>query len=104
MNKILENLKSKELYIQRKSQQLRQWEHVINLLRARADKSKANNKSELRKHIGNILVKKARSEYKLKLLQQASNEKWNASKTGLEKSWLELRASFLDASAISTKN
>ena len=96
MNKILENLKNKEAYLLRKLQQLQQWEHVINILRTRADKSKANHNPELRKHIGNILVQKARSEYKLRQLQQASNEEWNTTKSGLEKSWIELRAAFLN--------
>jgi hypothetical protein len=103
MNKILKNLKSKESYLKRKSEQLHQWERVIKILSIRSNKSEANNKSEIRVHIGNILVQKARSEYKLKQLQQASNEEWNSTKTGLEKSWIELRAAFLIASARATK-
>ena len=104
MNKILKTLKNKESYIQRKSQQLRQWEHGINILRTRADKPKDKNNTEILDQIGKILVLKARSEYKLIQLQQSGNGKWNEIKAGLEKSLVGLRKSFLNASAKPNKN
>jgi hypothetical protein len=98
MNKISKNFKNKNSYLRRKSEQLLQWERVIDILRSRADKAKDKNKIEIHNQIGKILVLKARCEYKLKQLQQAGNEKWVDFKASLENSCIELREAFLKAS------
>jgi hypothetical protein len=95
----MENLKDKESYLQRKAQQLRQWERVIEKLISRADRAKDKRETELRHHILKIQVKKARTEAKLRQLQEEENGKWDDIKAGLEKSWVELREAFLKASA-----
>ena len=95
----MENLKDKESYLQRKAQQLRQWERVIEKLISRADRAKDKRETELRHHILKIQVKKTRTEAKLRQLQEEENGKWDDIKAGLEKSWVELREAFLKASA-----
>jgi hypothetical protein len=95
----MENLKNNESYLQRRAQQLRQWERVIEKLISRADRAKDKREIELRHHILKIQVKKARTEAKLRQLQEADYGKWDVIKAGLEKSWVELREAFLKASA-----
>jgi hypothetical protein len=85
--------------LQRRAEQLQQWERVIKKLMSRANKASDTNKTELHHHITKVLVTKARSKYKLWQLRNAGNEKWNEIKVGLEKNWVELRKAFLTASA-----
>jgi hypothetical protein len=95
----MENHKNKESYLQRRTQQLQQWERVIDKLISRADKAKDISETDLRHHIVKIQVKKARTEVILRHLQEEGNGKWDDIKAGLEKSWVELREAFLKASA-----
>ena len=96
---IMENFINKESYLQRRTEQLRQWERVMDKLILRADKAKNDQKTELAHHIVKIQEKKAKTEFKLRQLQESGNEKWDDFKVGLEKSWVELREAFLEASA-----
>jgi hypothetical protein len=95
----MENHKNKESYLQRRIQQLQQWERVIDKLISRADLAKDKRETELRHHIVKIQVKKARTEVILRHLQEEGNGKWDEIKASLEKSWVELREAFLKASA-----
>ena len=95
----MKNLINKESYLLRRAEQLHQWERVIDKLMSRADKAKNGSKVELQHHIVKIWVKKARTEVKLRHLREAGNGKWNDLKADLEKSWGELRETFLKASA-----
>jgi hypothetical protein len=100
----MENLKSKEFYLQRKAEQLRQWERVIDKLTSRADNAEDKNKTNLHHHIAKIQVQKARTMDILEQLQKAENENWDNFKINLEKSWTDLREAFLKASARPNKN
>ena len=97
--KIMEYSKDKELYLQKRTKQLLQWDRVIDKLKLRAAKAEDKRKTALDHHIIKIQVKKARTEVKLRQLIRASNEMWDEIKNGLEKSWLDLRKAFLKASA-----
>ncbi len=97
--KIMEYSKDKELYLQKRTKQLLQWDRVIDKLKLRAAKAEDKRKTDLDHHIIKIQVKKARTEVKLRQLIRASNEMWDEIKNGLEKSWLDLRKAFLKASA-----
>jgi len=90
--------------LQRRTEQLQQWERVIKKLISRANNASDTNKTEFRNRITKVLVNKARSEYKLRQLQKAGNGKWNEIKAGLEKNWVELRKAFLTASAKPNKD
>jgi len=95
----MEDHKNKESYMQRKAQQLMQWERVIDTLQARADKAKDKSKSDLRRHIVKIQVIKARTAVILNRLRNADNGNWDNIKADLEKSWGLLRKAFSNASA-----
>jgi hypothetical protein len=95
----MENPKNRESYLQRRAEQLRQWDRVMAKLIARVDKVKGKSNTDLRHHIVKIQVKKARTEVKLRQLQEEGNGKWDDIKADLEKLWGELREAFLKASA-----
>ena len=54
----MENLMNKELYIQRRTQQLQQWERVLNKLISRVDKTKDQNNTELFHQVFLLLINK----------------------------------------------
>jgi hypothetical protein len=95
----MEDLNNRESYSLRKTEQLRQWEGVIDKLTVRAEKAVDKNKTDLQHHIIKIRVKKARTEAILRKLQQSDNGNWDLLKGAFEKSWQELRKTFLKASA-----
>jgi hypothetical protein len=66
---------------------------------SRAVKAEGKNRREQHRHIIKIQVKKDRTEVKLKQLSETSNKMWDKFKIGMEKSWKELRETFLKASA-----
>ena len=82
-----------------KAKQLKQWERVINKLISSVETAKDRRKKELLHHIVKIQVKKARTEAKLRQMQNEENGNWNNLKGDFEKSWRELREAFLKASA-----
>jgi hypothetical protein len=91
--------KIKEIYLERRIKQLKQWDRVIEKLKSRADKANDKTEEDLRHHIVKIQVKKARTEVRLRQLQNEDDNKWAFTKAGLEKSWLDLRNAILRASA-----
>ena len=95
----MDNLTKRESYLQRKAEQLQQWERVIDKLISRAEKASGKSETDLRHHIVKIRVKKEGIEVKLGQLQEAGNGMWDFLKADLEKSWVELREAFLEASA-----
>jgi len=95
----MEKNQNKESYMQRRTQQLQQWDRVIAKLIARADKAKDIRQKDLRHHILKIQVLKARTEVKLRQLREVDNGDWDIIKTGLENNWTTLRKAFLKASA-----
>ena len=94
----MEDHKNKESYMQRKAQQLIQWDRVIDKLQARADKAKDKSKSDLHRHIIKIKVIKARTAVILNRLRNADNGNWDNIRMDLEKSWGLLRRAFSNAS------
>jgi hypothetical protein len=93
-----------ESYLQRRAIQLRQWQRVLDRLISRADKAEGKNRRDQHHHIIKIQVKKDRTEVKLRQLDRANNKIWDEIKTGMEKSWKELREAFLKATAGTKKN
>ena len=94
----MDTQKNKKSYLDKKSEQLQQWDKIIDKLIKRANNQRDDHHTELRHHIVKLQVKKARTEVKLIQLKEAGKEKWDVLKTGLEKNWLELREAFSKAS------
>jgi hypothetical protein len=94
----MKNHNSNGSYLQRKAEQLKQWEKVLNKLILRAKISNDKNRIIILKHIKNIQSLKLKAEHTLEHLQQAENERWNSSNNNLEKNFENLRKAFLESS------
>lgn len=87
-------MKNKVSYLKRKTEQLHQWERVIDNLIDRANKTEDKERSEIFNQIENINVKKKSIENQLKRFKVSGDKNWQKEKVNLEKSWKELRNAF----------
>jgi multidrug resistance efflux pump len=69
----------------------------IALLKARADKAKADAKLEYYKTIDTLQHKQNEAGTKLHELKNAGDDAWEELKTGAEKAWDEVKAAFHSA-------
>jgi hypothetical protein len=79
--------------------QLDEWKAQIALLKARADKGKAEAKIEYYKAIEALQYKQNEAGRKLRELRTAGDEAWEDLKTGAEKAWAEVRTAFHEATS-----
>jgi multidrug resistance efflux pump len=79
--------------------QLEEWSAQIALLKARADKAKADVKIDYYKTIDALQRKQDESRTKLQELKAAGDEAWNDLKTGAEKTWAEVKTAYHDATS-----
>ena len=74
--------------------QLEEWNAQIALLKAKADKAKAEAKIEYYKTIEALQHKQDETRTKLHELKTAGDEAWEDLKTGAEKAWTEVKTAF----------
>jgi len=84
----------RKAYEEKLDAQLEEWNAQIALLKARADKAKAEAKIEYYKTIEALQHKQDEAGTKLDELKTASDEAWEDLKTGAEKAWDEVKAAF----------
>ena len=89
----------KELYVDRKAQQLKQWDRVIAKIILTAKQADIESKKDLLHHIKTINIKITRIERILKLLRESGNQNWFNIKFDLEIKWKDLRKVILKGSA-----
>jgi predicted nuclease with TOPRIM domain len=65
----------------------------------KADKTETQSRNELYRQIEELRMKQEQVRDKLKQLQSAEDSAWEDMKTGVEKSWGELKSAFSQASA-----
>jgi len=87
----------KQSYLQKLAAQLQQWDKEIDQLKVKADIAKAEAKTELLKQIDELRAKKQTAQGRLSELQAAGDEAWDDIKTGVEKSWTEMKGAFKSA-------
>jgi hypothetical protein len=92
----MHNSHNKKSYLLRKSEQLRQWDRVLENLIVRAQKANESQKSFQMNQIEKIKAKKVSIENQLKKIEASGEEQWEIDKAGFEKSWKELRNAFSD--------
>ena len=90
---------SRKAYEERIDAQLEEWNAQIALLKARADKAKAEAKIEYYKTIEALQHRQDEAEAKLHELKTAGDEAWEDLKTGAEKAWAEVKTAFHEAAA-----
>ena len=89
----------RKAYEEKLDAQLEEWNAQIALLKARADKGKAEAKIEYYKTIEALQHRQDEARAKLQELKTASDEAWEELKTGAEKAWDEVKAAFHSAAS-----
>jgi multidrug resistance efflux pump len=89
----------RKAYEEKLDAQLDEWSAQINLLKAKADKAKAEAKIEYYKTIETLQHKQNDAKAKLRELKTAGDEAWEDLKTGAEKAWAEVKTAYHDASS-----
>ncbi len=88
----------RKAYQEKLDAQLKEWNAQISLLKAKADKARAEAKSEYYKIIDSLEKKVNEASPKLKELKTASDAAWEDLKSGAEKAWAEVKTA-IDAAA-----
>ena len=87
----------RKAYEEKLDAELSEWNAQIALLKARADKAKAEAKIEYYKTIEALQHKQDEARTKLHELKNAGDEAWEDLKSGAEKAWDEVKAAFQSA-------
>ena len=89
----------RKAYEEKIDAQLEEWSAQIALLKARADKARAEAKVEYYKTIEALQHKQDEARTKLHELKTAGDEAWEDLKTAAEKAWDEVKAAFHSAAS-----
>ena len=89
----------RKAYEEKLDAQLEEWSAQIALLKARADKAKAEGKIEYNKSIEALQHRQDEASVKLRELKSAGDEAWEDIKTSAEKVWDEVKAAFQSAAS-----
>ena len=87
----------RKAYEEKIDAQLEEWNAQIALLKARADKAKAEAKIEYNKTIETLQHRQEEARAKLHELKTAGDEAWDDIKAGAEKAWTEVKTAFHEA-------
>ncbi len=88
----------RKAYQEKLDAQLKEWNAQISLLKAKADKARAEAKSEYYKIIDSLEKKVNEARPKLQELMTSGDEAWDDLKSSAEKAWAEVKTA-IDAAA-----
>jgi multidrug resistance efflux pump len=89
----------RKVYEEKIDAQIKEWNAQIDLLKAKADKAKAEAKIDFYKTIDALQQKQEEAKAKLKELKTAGDEAWEDVKKGAEKAWADIRTAYKDATS-----
>lgn len=89
----------RKVYEEKIDAQIKEWNAQIDLLKAKADKAKAEAKIDFYKTIDALQHKQEEARTKLKELKTAGDEAWEDVKNGVEKAWAEIRIAYKEAAS-----
>jgi hypothetical protein len=89
----------RKAYEEKLDAQFDEWQAQIALLKAKADKGKAEAKIEYYKTIEALQRKQDDAGTKLHELKIAGDEAWEDLKAGAEKAWAEVKTAFREATS-----
>jgi hypothetical protein len=89
----------RKVYEEKIDAQIKEWNAQIDLLKAKADKAKAEAKIDFYKTIDALQQKQEEAKAKLKELKTAGDEAWEDVKKGAEKAWADIRKAYKDATS-----
>ena len=90
---------NRKAYEEKLEAQLREWRAQKALLKAKADKAKADVKIDYYKTIDVLQRKEDEAKTKLEELKTAGDEAWEEIKTGAEKAWSEVKIAYHEATS-----
>lgn len=85
---------TKKAYQEKMEAQIREWSAKMELLRAKADKTKAEAKIKYYEQIEELKEKQELAHLKLNELRGSKDEAWEELKAGFDKAWEELSEGF----------
>lgn len=83
----------KQVYQEKMKAELREWQARIDILKAKADKVKAEKQGEYHEEIKALRAKQEQLSEKLAALESAGEQGWEKAKSGVENAWNELKES-----------
>ncbi|MFZ1985348.1 MAG: coiled coil domain-containing protein [Desulfatitalea sp.] len=89
----------RKAYEEKLDAQLKEWRAQSALLKAKADKAKADVKIEYYKTIDTLQRKQDEAGTKLRELKASGDEAWNDLKAGAEKIWSDVKTAYHDATS-----
>ena len=89
----------RKAYEEKLDAQLKEWSAELALLKAKADKAKADAKIEYYKTIEALQGKQNDAKAKLQELKTAGDDAWEDIKKGAEKAWAEVKTAYHDATS-----
>jgi multidrug resistance efflux pump len=89
----------RKVYEEKIDAQIKEWNAQIDMLKAKADKAKAEAKIDFYKTIDALQHKQEEARAKLKELKAAGDEAWEDVKNGAEKAWAEIKTAYKDAAS-----
>ena len=89
----------RKAYEEKFDAQLKEWSAEIALLKAKADKARAEAKIEYYKTIETLQGKQDAASTKLQDLRAAGDDAWEDLKTGAENVWAEVKTAFQSATS-----
>ncbi|MDT8404726.1 hypothetical protein [Sulfuriflexus sp.] len=83
-------MEKKEIYQEKMSAKLHEWQAKIDALKARADQVGADQKLKYQEQIDNLRTKQRHMREKLDELKAASESTWEEIKTRVDRAWEDL--------------
>ena len=87
----------RKAYEEKLDAQLEEWNAQIALLKAKADKARAEAKIDYNKTVEALQHRQDEARTKLHELKTSGDEAWEDLNTGAEKAWAEVKTVFHDA-------
>jgi len=87
----------RKAYEEKLDTQLKEWDAEIALLKAKVENAKSDAKIDYYKTIETLEHKQDKAKTKFQELKTSGDEAWEAVKSGMEKTWAEVKAAYHDA-------
>ncbi|MGD8559791.1 MAG: coiled coil domain-containing protein [Gammaproteobacteria bacterium] len=84
-------METKQSYQEKMTASLQEWQAKIDLLKAKADKAKANQKLKYQEEIESLQTKQQQLQHKLDELRDSGESAWKDIKTGVDQAWKDLK-------------
>jgi len=90
---------SREAYIKKLEEKLREWSVEIDKLKAKAEGSEAKIKEEYHKGIEDLRARSEDIKKRIQMLKESGEETWEELKSGAEKAWQEMKTAIEKATS-----